>query len=158
MSYDKEKALFTSRPKEELGFFPTPFYKLEKLSKKLGINLPEKANRSIAAETIDIKVRQNAIAEFKPKENEKVNVFSKYMELANKQYVKTKDFEAIDDKKISAELLKQGFDKNQVRTAIIEKSPAGRNFARADELVNAAAKMPSVVKAQANAKGAEMGK
>ena len=39
MSYDKEKALFTSRPKEELGFFPTPFYKLEKLSKKLGINL-----------------------------------------------------------------------------------------------------------------------
>lgn len=128
------------------------------MAKKLGINLPEKANRSIAAETIDIKVRQNAIAEFKPKENEKVNVFSKYMELANKQYVKTKDFGAIDDKKISAELMKQGFDKNQVRTAIVEKSPVGRNFSRADELVNAAAKMPSVVKAQANAKGAEMGK
>ena len=132
--------------------------KQAELCSKLGIELPGNANRGYAAEAIDIKLRRNEVAEFKPKENAQSNVYNSYLELANKQYTKTKDFEKVDDKKIAAELMKQGFDKNQVRTVIIEKSPAGRNFARADELVNAAAKMPSVVKAQANAKGAEMGK
>ena len=132
--------------------------KQAELCSKLGIELPSNANRGYAAEAIDIKLRRNEVAEFKPKETAQSNVYNSYLELANKQYTKAKDFEKIDDKKIAAELMKQGFDKNQVRTAIIEKSPAGRNFARADELVNAAAKMPSVVKAQANAKGAEMGK
>lgn len=132
--------------------------KQAELCSKLGIELPGNANRGYAAEAIDIKLRRNEVAEFKPKETAQSNVYNSYLELANKQYAKAKDFEKVDDKKIAAELMKQGFDKNQVRTAIIEKSPAGRNFARADELVNAAAKMPSVVKAQANAKGAEMGK
>lgn len=132
--------------------------KQTELCSKLGIELPANANRGYAAEVIDIKLRQNAISEYKPGENERPNVFSKYMELANKQYEKANDFGKIDDKKIAAELMKQGFDKNQVRNAIIEKSPAGKDFGRADELVNAASKMPSVVKAQTNAKGAEMGR
>lgn len=92
--------------------------------------------------------------EFKLNENERPNVFNKYLELANKQYAKTGDFSKIDDKKIAAELLKQGFDKNIVRVAIIEKSPVGKDFGRADELVNAAAKMPSVIKEQSNTKEA----
>ena len=33
------RKLLSSRPKEKLGFFPTPLYKLERLSEELGINL-----------------------------------------------------------------------------------------------------------------------
>ena len=33
------KALFEKLPRTQLGFFPTPFYKLESLSKELGIEL-----------------------------------------------------------------------------------------------------------------------
>ena len=37
--YDEaDKAIF-SRPRKEIGFFPTPIHKLERLSKKLGVNL-----------------------------------------------------------------------------------------------------------------------
>lgn len=128
--------------------------KQTELCSKLGIELPANANRGYAAEVIDFKLRQNAVVEFKLNENERPNVFNKYLELANKQYAKTGDFSKIDDKKIAAELLKQGFDKNIVRVAIIEKSPVGKDFGRADELVNAAAKMPSVIKAQSNTKEA----
>lgn len=123
-------------------------------AKALGIELPENANRSEAADIIDIKVRQNNIAGFELKENGQSNVYEKYLELANKQYAKSMNFEKINDKKIAAELLKQGFDKGQVREAITEKSSVGRNFSRADELVNAAANLASVKKV-VNAKGKE---
>ena len=33
------KALFAPVPRVRLGFFPTPFYKLERMSKELGVNL-----------------------------------------------------------------------------------------------------------------------
>lgn len=33
------KELFNNIPREELGFFPTPIYKVERISKELGINL-----------------------------------------------------------------------------------------------------------------------
>ena len=33
------KALFAPVPRVQLGFFPTPFYKLERMSKELGVNL-----------------------------------------------------------------------------------------------------------------------
>ena len=35
----KAKALFAPVPRVQLGFFPTPFYKLERMSKELGVNL-----------------------------------------------------------------------------------------------------------------------
>lgn len=33
------KALFAPVPRVQLGFFPTPFYKLERMSEELGVNL-----------------------------------------------------------------------------------------------------------------------
>ena len=33
------RALFARLPKKELGFFPTPFYRLDRLSEELGVNL-----------------------------------------------------------------------------------------------------------------------
>ena len=111
---------------------------------KLGIELAGNIKRDEAAKIIEIKVRENAVKDFAPKKNVKTNVYDKYLELANKQYKKNNDLGKIDDKKIAANLLKNGFDKEQVRSAITEKSPAGRNFRRADELVEAAAKIPSV--------------
>ena len=38
-SIQKAKALFAPVPHVQLGFFPTPFYKLENMSKALGVNL-----------------------------------------------------------------------------------------------------------------------
>ncbi|MHC1772162.1 MAG: 1-aminocyclopropane-1-carboxylate deaminase/D-cysteine desulfhydrase [Flexilinea sp.] len=37
--FDEANKYLLSRPKETLGFFPTPLHKLEKLSKELGVNL-----------------------------------------------------------------------------------------------------------------------
>jgi L-cysteate sulfo-lyase len=39
MKYSEVKTLLEKLPKAELGFFPTPFYKLGNLSKELGVNL-----------------------------------------------------------------------------------------------------------------------
>lgn len=36
---EEAEALFAPLPRVQLGFFPTPFYKLENLSKELGVNL-----------------------------------------------------------------------------------------------------------------------
>ena len=38
-SIQKAKALFAPVPHVQLGFFPTPFYKLDNMSKALGVNL-----------------------------------------------------------------------------------------------------------------------
>ena len=38
-SIQKAKTLFAPVPHVQLGFFPTPFYKLENMSKALGVNL-----------------------------------------------------------------------------------------------------------------------
>lgn len=39
MEYSEVKTMLGKLPKAELGFFPTPFYKLRHLSKELGVNL-----------------------------------------------------------------------------------------------------------------------
>ena len=39
MSVKEAEKLFEKLPKAELGFFPTPFYRLDRLSKVLGVYL-----------------------------------------------------------------------------------------------------------------------
>lgn len=39
MEYSEIRTLLKKLPKAELGFFPTPFYRLDRLSKELGVNL-----------------------------------------------------------------------------------------------------------------------
>lgn len=36
---EQADGLLQALPKEQLGFFPTPFYRLDRLSKELGVNL-----------------------------------------------------------------------------------------------------------------------
>ena len=128
-----------------------------KKAEALGIELPKNATRAEAAQQIELKVRENKIAEFVSKEANP-NAYDKYLELANKQYAKTGDFSKIDDNKIAREMLKQGFEKQSVVDAITEHSPVGRDYARADKTVEAAAKTPAVAKAMAKAKDAEKGR
>lgn len=125
-------------------------------AKELGFELAADATKKEAAQQIEVKNRENQIAEFTPKESP--DAYDKYLELANKQYAKAQDFGKIDDKKIAAEMLKAGFSKENVRDAITEHSPVGRDYARADKLVEVAAKMRTVAKAMAaKAKEAERG-
>lgn len=128
-----------------------------KKAEELGIELPKNATRAEAAQQIELKVRENNIAEFVSKEANS-DAYDKYLELANKQYAKTGDFSKIDDNKIAREMLKQGFEKQSVVDAITEHSPVGRDYARADKTVEAAAKTPAVAKAMAKAKDAEKGR
>lgn len=128
-----------------------------KKAEELGIELPKNATRAEAAQQIELKVRENKIAEFVSKEANP-DAYDKYLELANKQYAKTGDFSKIDDNKIAREMLKQGFEKQSVVDAITEHSPVGRDYARADKTVEAAAKTPAVAKAMAKAKDAEKGR
>ena len=128
-----------------------------KKAEALGIELPKNATRAEAAHQIELKVRENKIAEFVSKEANP-DAYDKYQELANKQYAKTGDFSKIDDNKIAREMLKQGFEKQSVVDAITEHSPVGRDYARADKTVEAAAKTPAVAKAMAKAKDAEKGR
>lgn len=128
-----------------------------KKAEELGIELPKNATRAEAAQQIELKVRENKIAEFVPKEANP-DAYDKYLELANKQYAKTGDFSKIDDNKIAREMLKQGFEKQSVVDAITEHSPVGRDYARADKTVEAASKTPAVAKAMAKAKDAEKGR
>ena len=128
-----------------------------KKAEELGIELPKNATRAEAAQQIELKVRENKIAEFVSKEANP-DAYDKYLELANKQYAKTGDFSKIDDNKIAREMLKQGFEKQSVVDAITEHSPVGRDYARADKTVEAAAKTPAVAKAMATAKDAEKGR
>lgn len=128
-----------------------------KKAEALGIELPKNATRAEAAQQIELKVRENKIAEFASKEANS-DAYDKYLELANKQYAKTGDFSKIDDNKIAREMLKQGFEKQSVVDAITEHSPVGRDYARADKTVEAAAKTPAVAKAMAKAKDAEKGR
>lgn len=128
-----------------------------KKAEALGIELPKNATRAEAAQQIELKVRENKIAEFVSKEAN-ADAYDKYLELANKQYAKTGDFSKIDDNKIAREMLKQGFEKQSVVDAITEHSPVGRDYARADKTVEAAAKTPAVAKAMAKAKDAEKGR
>lgn len=128
-----------------------------KKAEELGIELPKNATRAEAAQQIELKVRENKIAEFVPKEANP-DAYDKYLELANKQYAKTGDFSKIDDNKIAREMLKQSFEKQSVVDAITEHSPVGRDYARADKTVEAAAKTPAVAKAMAKAKDAEKGR
>lgn len=128
-----------------------------KKAEALGIELPKNATRAEAAQQIELKVRENKIAEFVSKEANS-DAYDKYLELANKQYAKTGDFSKIDDNKIAREMLKQGFEKQSVVDAITEHSPVGRDYARADKTVEAAAKSPAVAKAMAKAKDAEKGR
>ena len=128
-----------------------------KKAEALGIELPKNATRAEAAQQIELKVRENKIAEFVSKEANP-DAYDKYLELANKQYAKTGDFSKIDDNKIAREMLKQGFEKQSVVDAITEHSPVGRDYARADKTVEAAAKTPAVAKAMAKAKDAEKGR
>ena len=39
MEYAEIRSLLGKMPKAELGFFPTPFYRLDRLSKELGVQL-----------------------------------------------------------------------------------------------------------------------
>lgn len=128
-----------------------------KKAEALGIELPKNATRAEAAQQIELKVRENKIAEFVSKEANS-DAYDKYLELANKQYAKTGDFSKIDDNKIAREMLKQGLEKQSVVDAITEHSPVGRDYARADKTVEAAAKTPAVAKAMAKAKDAEKGR
>lgn len=128
-----------------------------KKAEALGIELPKNATRAEAAQQIELKVRENKIAEFVSKEANP-DAYDKYLELANKQYAKTGDFSKIDDNKIAREMLKQGFEKQSVVDAITEHSPVGRDYARADKTVEAAAKTPAVAKAMAKVKDAEKGR
>lgn len=128
-----------------------------KKAEALGIELPKNATRAEAAQQIELKVRENKIAEFVSKEANP-DAYDKYLEFANKQYAKTGDFSKIDDNKIAREMLKQGFEKQSVVDAITEHSPVGRDYARADKTVEAAAKTPAVAKAMAKAKDAEKGR
>lgn len=128
-----------------------------KKAEALGIELPKNATRAEAAQQIELKVRENKIAEFVSKEANP-DAYDKYLELANKQYAKTGDFSKIDDIKIAREMLKQGFEKQSVVDAITEHSPVGRDYARADKTVEAAAKTPAVAKAMAKVKDAEKGR
>lgn len=128
-----------------------------KKAEALGIELPKNATRAEAAQQIELKVRENKIAEFVSKEANS-DAYDKYLELANKQYAKTGDFSKIDDNKIAKEMLKQGFEKQSVVDAITEHSPVGRDYARADKTVEAAAKTPAVAKAMAKVKDAEKGR
>lgn len=128
-----------------------------KKAEELGIELPKNATRAEAAQQIELKVRENKIVEFVSKEANP-DAYDKYLELANKQYAKTGDFSKIDDNKIAREMLKQGFEKQSVVDAITEHSPVGRDYARADKTVEAAAKTPAVAKAMAKAKDAEKGR
>lgn len=128
-----------------------------KKAEALGIELPKNATRAEAAQQIELKVRENKIAEFVSKEANS-DAYDKYLELANKQYAKTGDFSKIDDNKIAREMLKQGFEKQSVVDAITEHSPVGRDYARADKTVEAAAKTPAVAKAMAKVKDAEKGR
>lgn len=128
-----------------------------KKAEALGIELPQNATRAEAAQQIELKVRENKIAEFVSKEANP-DAYDKYLELANKQYAKTGDFSKIDDNKIAREMLKQGFEKQSVVDAITEHSPVGRDYARADKTVEAAAKTPAVAKAMAKVKDAEKGR
>lgn len=128
-----------------------------KKAEALGIELPKNATRAEAAQQIELKVRENKIAEFVSKEANS-DAYDKYLELANKQYAKTGDFSKIDDNKIAREMLKQGFEKQSVVDAITEHSPVGRDYARADKTVEAAAKTPAVAKAMAKVKDAERGR
>ena len=128
-----------------------------KKAEELGIELPKNATRAEAAQQIELKVRENKIAEFVSKEANP-DAYDKYLELANKQYAKTGDFSKIDDNKIAREMLKQGFEKQSVVDAITEHSPVGRDYARADKTVEAAAKTPAVAKAMAKIKDAEKGR
>lgn len=128
-----------------------------KKAEALGIELPKNATRAEAAHQIELKVRENKIAEFVSKEANP-DAYDKYLELANKQYAKTGDFSKIDDNKIAREMLKQGFEKQSVVDAITEHSPVGRDYARADKTVEAAAKTPAVAKAMAKVKDAEKGR
>ena len=36
---EQAEKLLQALPKEQLGFFPTPFYRLDRLSEELGVNL-----------------------------------------------------------------------------------------------------------------------
>lgn len=128
-----------------------------KKAEALGIELPKNATRAEAAQQIELKVRENKIAEFVSKEANP-DAYDKYLELANKQYAKTGDFSKIDDNKIAREMLKQGFEKQSVVDAITEHSPVGRDYARADKTVEAAAKTPAFAKAMAKVKDAEKGR
>lgn len=128
-----------------------------KKAEALGIELPKNATRAEAAQQIELKVRENKIAEFVSKEANP-DAYDKYLELANKQYAKTGDFSKIDDNKIAREMLKQGFEKQSVVDAITKHSPVGRDYARADKTVEAAAKTPAVAKAMAKVKDAERGR
>lgn len=128
-----------------------------KKAEALGIELPKNATRAEAAQQIELKVRENKIAEFVSKEANP-DAYDKYLELANKQYAKTGNFSKIDDNKIAKEMLKQGFEKQSVVDAITEHSPVGRDYARADKTVEAAVKTPAVAKAMAKAKDAEKGR
>lgn len=128
-----------------------------KKAEALGIELPKNATRAEAAQQIELKVRENKIAEFVSKEANP-DAYDKYLELANKQYAKTGDFSKIDDNKIAKEMLKQGFEKQSVVDAITEHSPVGRDYARADKTVEAAVKTPAVAKAMEKAKDAEKGR
>ena len=126
-------------------------------AKELGLELPKNATRQEAAQLIEIKGREDKIAGFTAK-SETPDAYDKYLELANKQYAKTGDFSKIDDKKIAAEMLKQGYEKEAVTSAITEHSPVGRNYNRADATVEAASKLRSVAKAMENSKGADKGR
>ena len=128
-----------------------------KKAEALGIELPKNATRAEAAQQIELKVRENKIVEFVSKEANP-DAYDKYLELANKQYAKTGDFSKIDDNKIAREMLKQGFEKQSVVDAITEHSPVGRDYARADKTVEAAAKTPAVARAMAKVKDAEKGR
>ena len=128
-----------------------------KKAEALGIELPKNATRAEAAQQIELKVRENKIAEFVSKEANP-DAYDKYPALANKQYAKTGDFSKIDDNKIAKEMLKQGFEKQSVVDAITEHSPVGRDYARADKTVEAAVKTPAVAKAMEKAKDAEKGR
>ena len=130
-----------------------------KKAEELGIEVPDTMKRTELTEKIAVTTKENAIKEYDAGDNSKTDVVSKYMELAQKQFAKTGDFSKFDDKKIAAELLKQGIDKDKVRSAVMLHSPVNRKFDQVNELVNAAAKQPSVQKAMAaKAKEAEMGR
>lgn len=123
-----------------------------KKAEALGIELPKNATRAEAAQQIELKVRENKIAEFVSKEANS-DAYDKYLELANKQYAKTGDFSKIDDNKIAKEMLKQGFEKQSVVDAITEHSPVGRDYARADKTVEAAAKNSCCCQSHGKSKG-----
>ena len=44
---EQAEKLLQALPKEQLGFFPTPFYRLDRLSEELGVNLFIKSSTEV---------------------------------------------------------------------------------------------------------------